>query len=188
MMAFAAYTIALSFGLHMFANVSAEPSRLILHSDRQLRSGIAFAAVASLGLVLVGPYILSILGAAYAAHGSTALRLAALAAVPMVLTKSYLFTCRATRHIREGTLVAFVTGVAAVVAATASATSFGLAGMAGAWLAVQAVTGAGAAIRRRSLLRSATLQAQRADPSHATSPQVIASERQVGDIPLSSGI
>jgi O-antigen/teichoic acid export membrane protein len=160
MMATAAYTIALSYGLHMFADISAEPSALVRHSGRQLRAGLAFATLASVGLVAVGPFILSILGHEYASHGANALRLAALAAVPMVVTKSYLFTCRATNRIREGTLVAFVTGLVAVAAAAVAGGSYGLAGMAGAWLVVQAATGIGTAVRRNSLLRNATRDAE----------------------------
>jgi glycosyltransferase involved in cell wall biosynthesis/O-antigen/teichoic acid export membrane protein len=160
MMATAAYTIALSYGLHMFADVSAEPTALVRHSGRQLRAGLAFATLASAGLVVVGPFILSILGHEYAVHGANALRLAALAAVPMVVTKSYLFTCRATHRIREGTLVAFGTGVVAVGASAVAAGSYGLTGMAAAWLVIQAATGIGAAIRRSSLLRDAAPDAE----------------------------
>jgi O-antigen/teichoic acid export membrane protein len=188
MMATAAYTIALSFGLHMFADISAEPSQLIRHSNRQLRAGLAFAALASVGLVVVGPFVLSILGPEYAAHGTTALRLAALAAVPMVVTKSYLFICRATRRIREGTLVALLSGLVAVGASAVAAGSYGLAGMAGAWLVVQVATGIGTAIRRTSLLRKVTRDAELLRGSSAAAHQVVGPElRHVGDVPLSTG-
>jgi O-antigen/teichoic acid export membrane protein len=152
MMAFASYMVALSFGLHLFAEISNEPSQLLRLSRQQLRSGLLFATVATVVLIAVGPLVLSILGHAYESHGATPLRIAALAAVPMVVTKSYLFTCRATRRIREGATAATVTGVAAVSLAVVGAKAFGLSGIAGAWLAVQLVAAGWAALRLRALL------------------------------------
>jgi O-antigen/teichoic acid export membrane protein len=155
MMALAAYMVPLSFGLHLFAEVSDQPSELARLSRHQLRSGVSIAAVATVGLITLGPLVLSILGPAYASHGTTPLRLAALAAVPMVVMKSYLFTCRATGRIREGTAAAAVTGATAVGLAAVGAGSLGLPGIAGAWLAVQVVAALGAALRLRILVAGA---------------------------------
>jgi O-antigen/teichoic acid export membrane protein len=152
MMAYAAYMVPLAFGLHLFAEVSDQPSELARLSRHQLRSGIAIAGIATAGLIILGPLVLSILGPAYASHGATPLRLAALAAVPMVVMKSYLFTCRATGRIREGTVAAAITGATAVCLAVVGAGSLGLPGIAGAWLAVQVVAAVGAALRLRVLV------------------------------------
>jgi O-antigen/teichoic acid export membrane protein len=151
MMALAAYMVPASFGLHLFAEISDQPSELATHSRYQLRSGVLFAAAATIGLITVGPFVLSALGPAYASHGTTPLRIAALAAVPMVVMKSYLFTCRATSRIREGTIAAAISGVIAVGLAIAGARSLGLPGMAAAWLAVQSVAALWAGFRLRTL-------------------------------------
>jgi O-antigen/teichoic acid export membrane protein len=152
MMAFAAYTIPMSFGLHLFAEIADESSEVAMHSRRALRSGIAFGSVATVALVVLGPIFLRFLGPAYALHGAVPLRLAALAVVPMVVTKTYLFACRALRLIAEGTLAATVSGVLAVGLAIPGARAFGLSGIAEAWLAAQLLSAAWAGFRLRSLI------------------------------------
>jgi O-antigen/teichoic acid export membrane protein len=178
MMALASYTVPLSFGLHLFAEVSGEPSELARHSRHQLRSGISFAAAATVGLVALGPLVLSILGGAYASNGSTPLRILALAAVPMVVIKAYLFTCRATRRIREGTLVAGCTGVAAVGLAVAAAPTMGLSGVAGAWLAVQVIAAVWAAIRLRTVVSAGSPGTETTGPLVGAPKQVTARSYQ----------
>jgi O-antigen/teichoic acid export membrane protein len=174
MMALAAYTVPMSFGLHLFAEISDQPSEIVEHGRRQLRSGILLAAVATIGLVALGPLVLSILGPAYASHGTTAIRLAALAAVPLVVMKCYLFTCRATGRIREGTIAALLSGVTAVGLAVVAASSLGLAGMAGGWLIAQLVSALGAAFRLRTLLSRAHAASEAASTPRAAAEQMVA--------------
>ena len=147
MMSFAAYSIPWSFGLHLFAELADSPAELARRGARTLRSGIAIV-----GVLVLGPTVLSILGPAYRAHGSTALRIAVLAAIPMVVMKAYLFTCRATGRLREGTIVATVTGITAVTLAIVLAPSLGLPGIAIAWLGVQTAGALVAAARLRSFV------------------------------------
>jgi O-antigen/teichoic acid export membrane protein len=173
MMAFAAYTVSLSFGLHLFAEVSDQPSELVRLSRQQLRSGISFAAAATVGLIAFGPFILSILGPAYASHGSTALRVAALAAVPMVVMKSYLFTCRATRRIAEGATAAAITGAVAVGLAAVGASALGLSGIALGWLAVQTLAALWATLRLRALRSAAPPETQSDEAVLATPERVV---------------
>jgi O-antigen/teichoic acid export membrane protein len=154
MMAIGAYTISMSFGLNMFAEAAWAPSELQKNVRHALRLGLSLAAAASAALLLLGPFVLAILGSAYADHATGTLRLMALVAVPMVVTKSYLFTCRATGRMREGTLAATVIGIAAVGLAAAGAQSVGLSGIAGGWLAVQAVAALAAGLRLRMLVFS----------------------------------
>jgi O-antigen/teichoic acid export membrane protein len=151
MMALAAYTVPISFGLHLFAEISDTPLELVRHLRDSLRLGIPVAGVATVGLVTLGPLVLSILGSGYADHGSTPLRLVALAAMPMVVTKSYLAVCRGTGRIREGTVFAGIVGTAAVCLALWAAQAFGLSGIAATWLTVQVIAAVGAAVRLRTL-------------------------------------
>jgi hypothetical protein len=151
MMAFAAYSIPWSFGLHLFAEIAAAPAELARRSRESLRSGVLIAGGATLGLIALGPTVLTLLGGGYAAHGSGPLRLAALAAIPMVVVKAYLYTCRATQRLREGTLVAFSAGAGAVALATATAPHFGLTGIAGSWLLAQTLGAIWAGFRIRTM-------------------------------------
>ncbi len=151
MMAFAAYSIPWSFGLHLFAEIAAAPAELARRSRESLRSGVLIAGVATIGLIALGPTVLRLLGGGYAAHGSGPLRLAALAAIPMVVVKAYLYMCRATRRLREGTLVAFSAGAGAVGLALATAPHFGLTGIAGSWLLAQTLGAVWAGYRIRAM-------------------------------------
>ncbi len=157
MMAFAAYSISWSFGLHLFAEIAAAPADLARRSRDTLRSGVLIAGVATIGLIALGPLVLTILGHGYAAHGSGPLRLAALAAIPMVVVKAYLYTCRATRRLREGTLVAFGAGAGAVALAVATAPHFGLTGIAGSWLVAQTLAALWGGLRIRAMTANAEL-------------------------------
>jgi O-antigen/teichoic acid export membrane protein len=135
----------------------------------------SFACVATLGLIVLGPAVLSILGPAYRAHGAIAVRIAALAAIPMVVMKAYLFTCRATGRLREGTLVATATGTIAVTLAIILAPGMRLPGIAVAWLGVQTAGAVVAAIR----LRTFALAPQRVESSAGPMPREPTPEARV---------
>jgi O-antigen/teichoic acid export membrane protein len=152
MMSVAAYTIPTAFGLNLFAEAAGAPSRLADHVRDGFRAAIPLAAAATVALAALGPIVLSILGASYRANGAAPVRIMALAAVPMVVTKVYLATCRATGRMLEGTVVAGVAGIAAVGACAVAASGFGLTGIAVAWLSVQVVTAVGTGLRLRVLL------------------------------------
>jgi O-antigen/teichoic acid export membrane protein len=71
MMSLAAYTISAAFGLNVFAAAAGTPSELGRHVREALRFGMILAAAATLALEALGPFVLSILGPAYAANGAT---------------------------------------------------------------------------------------------------------------------
>lgn len=152
MMSLAAYTIPGAFGLNVFAEAAAAPSELARHVREALRVAVALAAAATVALEALGPFVLSILGQAYASNGATPLRIMALAAMPMVVIKVYLAVCRATGRMLEGTVVAAVTGVVAVGLGAAAANSLGLSGIAAAWLSVTLVAALATGARLRALL------------------------------------
>jgi O-antigen/teichoic acid export membrane protein len=160
MMSLAAYTIPIAFGLNLFAEAAGAPSRLADHVRDGFRVAIPLATAATVALAALGPFILSFLGRSYQANGATPLRIMALAAVPMVVTKVYLATCRAIGRMLEGTVVAAVAGFVAVSAGAIAASGFGLSGIAVAWLSVQVVAAVGTGVRLRVLLlkRGSTLE------------------------------
>lgn len=151
MIAGAGYLLSFSFGLHMFAEVANDPEQIAKIIRKSLRSGFAWALAATVGLLLLGPTVLRLLGHAYAANGAPSLRLIALAALPLVLTSSYLFACRALNLIAEGWVVTTLTALAVLGLAIPAASRFGLEGIAGSWLVTQVVAAAWAAWRLRRL-------------------------------------
>lgn len=163
MIAIAAYTIPTSFGLNMFADIANSPSQVIAHVRNALRSGLLVAGVATVGLFALGPLVLAILGRSYAAAGGGALRIVALATVPMAVLKVYLFTCRALQRMSEGILVAGGVGVLAIALALGLASPLGLPGIASGWTIAQTV-GALAIVLRLRLLVSRTTRDPAAIP------------------------
>jgi len=154
MMSLAAYTIPVAFGLNLFAEAARAPDELARHVREALRVAVTLAAAATLALEALGPLVLSILGHSYASQGSGPLRLTTLAAAPMVVIKVYLAVCRSTGRMAEGTIVAAVTGAAAVGLGVAAASSLGLSGMATAWLSVTVFAALATSIRLRTLLHN----------------------------------
>jgi O-antigen/teichoic acid export membrane protein len=153
MMSAAAYTIAGAFGLNLFAAAVGAPSELARLVRDALRVGVALAAAATVALEVLGPFVLSILGHAYALNGSIPLRILALGAAPSVVGQVYLAVCRATGRMLEGTIVAAVTGVLVMVLGAAAASSFGLTGIAVLYLSVIMVAAVVTGARLRVLVR-----------------------------------
>jgi O-antigen/teichoic acid export membrane protein len=152
MMAAAAQVVPAAFGVNLFAEAAHAPTELALRARDALRSALLLAAAATAGLVAVGPLVLSILGPAYEAAGSGPLRVVALSALPMVVVKVYLATCRSTGRMLEGALVAAFIGAASVILAAIAARDLGLIGVAWAWLGVQLVGALLTGVRLRTLL------------------------------------
>lgn len=141
MMAFAAYTVPMSFGLHLFAGLAKDPKLAGAQRAKALRTGIILALAAALALISFGPMVLGMIGRTYETYGAAPLRLAALAAIPMVFFKAYLYTCRGLARTKEGTAVATIAGVSSVGLAAVLARVNGLEGIAEGWLLVQTIGG-----------------------------------------------
>jgi O-antigen/teichoic acid export membrane protein len=165
MMAVAAYQVSFSFGLHMFAEVAKDPAQVANIIRKSLRSGFGWSVAATVGLLLLGPTVLGLLGHAYAVNGAASLRLVALASLPLVLTRSYLFACRALNLIAEGWLATTVTALVVLGLAIPAASRFGLEGIAGSWLASQVLAAAWAAWRLRRLMAAPDHLSLSAPPS-----------------------
>jgi O-antigen/teichoic acid export membrane protein len=170
MMSLAAYTIPFAFGLNLFAEAAGAPSRLAHHVRDGFRVAIPLASAATIALAVLGPFVLSFLGSPYGRQGGTPVRIMALAAVPMVVTKIYLAVCRATGRLREGTIVAAIAGVTAVTTGVIAASHIGLTGIAVAWLAVQVVTAVATGLRLRTLLPRASSSREVTEPTEGVGP------------------
>jgi O-antigen/teichoic acid export membrane protein len=163
MMAMAAYTIPTAFGLNLFAHAAGAPKELARHVRDALRAAFSLAGAATVALAVLGPFVLSILGPTYASKGTAPLWFMALAAVPMVMTKAYLATCRATGRMLQGTLVAAVNGVTAVSVGAVASSGFGLSGIAVAWLSVQLASAIFTGTRLRAILLSSRTAVEDSD-------------------------
>ena len=142
MMAFVLYIIPIQVGMTTFAEAAHEPDALRGLIRRGLRSSLALGVAGIFVVAATGPYVLRILGDAYAAQGSTPLRILVLAVIPMAFLQSYFVHCRSLGRFREATGTGVVVGAVSVAAAVLVAPSAGLEGIAIAWLAAQSL-GAG---------------------------------------------
>jgi O-antigen/teichoic acid export membrane protein len=166
MMSLAAYTIPIAFGLNLFAEAAGAPADIARHVRAALGTALSLGTAATVVLAALGPFVLPIIGSQYASGGATPLRVMALATVPMVVIKAYLATCRATGRMFEGTVVAAITGVAAVSVGVAAASGSGLTGLAAAWLSIQIAEALLTGIRLRTLLLKPHGGVERAGGGH----------------------
>lgn len=153
MMAWVVYVVPIQVGLNLFAEAAHRPREL----GQTVRHGIALSLVlgiaAAAGSAVVGPMLLSVLGPGYAAAGTTPLRILVVAVVPFTFIQAYFSVCRARQQLTEAILTGAIAGIAGVGAATVAGMDRGLTGMAVAWLVVQVVAGAWAALRLSALAR-----------------------------------
>ncbi|MER5470783.1 hypothetical protein ABZX90_19750 [Streptomyces sp. NPDC002935] len=98
--AYVPYLLARNMGTSLLAESMRGPERLVEHSRRVLRhSGLLLGGV-TVVLIAAAPQILSLFGAAYAAEGTTLLRLLALSALPNLLLSVAIDVARARRRLR----------------------------------------------------------------------------------------
>jgi len=151
MMAWDVFIIHIQVGMTLFAEASHEPDMLAVTVRRAIRSALAIGACGALGMMLVARIALSFLGSAYAAAGTVPLRILVFAVLPTAFIQAYFAACRATRRLSEAVVTGLVSGLLSVGVAAFAGLTFGLTGMAVAWLAIQALTGLWAILRLRRL-------------------------------------
>ncbi len=162
MMAWVVMIIPISVGQTLFAEAAREPEQIPQATRHGLITALGLGLAAAAGMIVVARFALALLGSAYADAGENALRLLVLTVVPFSLIQAYYAICRARQRLTEATLAGVVFGTAAVSAAIAAGVALGLTEMAAAWLGVQLVAGAWAAIRLRQLVREMALQPRQA--------------------------
>ncbi len=151
MMAWVVMIIPISVGQTLFAEAAREPERTGAATRHGLFTSLALGVLAAVGMALLARFALGLLGGAYADAGVGALRVLVLTVIPFSLTQAYYAICRARGHLREAVAAGTVFGLAAVGAALTAGISYGLTAMAVAWLLVQCLAGAWAALRLRTL-------------------------------------
>ncbi|MEV4866730.1 lipopolysaccharide biosynthesis protein [Streptomyces ossamyceticus] len=139
--AYVPYLLARNMGTSLLAESVRRPERLVEHGLRVLRhSGLLLIGI-TVVLVVAAPQILSLFGAAYAAEGSTLLRLLALSALPNLLLSVAIDVARARRRLRwavtlQVVLCVMVLGLAGLLMPVLGVTGAGVA-----WLVTQCVLG-----------------------------------------------
>jgi O-antigen/teichoic acid export membrane protein len=149
MMAWVVYVVPISVGITSFAEAAQRPDEMPALMRRALRSSLIIGALAAVATIVLAHFALSLLGPRYAAAGTTPLRILVLAVLPLAFTQGYFAACRARRALGEAIATGMVSLALGVGAAAAVGPTYGLTGMALAWLVVQTATGAFAFFRLR---------------------------------------
>ena len=146
------YLIANSMTSAFTVEAAADTKQIVLHSRRVLQQTARLVVPAAIAIFAVAPFGLGFYGSAYAAEGTTLLRLLAVAAAPMILNTWYLSYARVTNHIKA---IIFNQGLACVL--TLGLTwlwlpVYGISGIGMAWLCSQSCVAALVAFRTAPML------------------------------------
>jgi O-antigen/teichoic acid export membrane protein len=148
MAAWAVTVIPISVGTALFSEVVHGPDQLARHARRALVASLALGVPAALALAVLADPFLSLMGAGYAGAGAAPLRILVLGILPVSVLHTYFGVCRARPGgLREAIVTAAAGSATALVASAVAASSWGLVGMAWAWVAGLAPAGAWAAWR-----------------------------------------
>ncbi len=123
------YLLALS----LFAERSGDSGLLHRHVRRTLAFGFTLSVAIVVGVLIVAPYALRIFGPAYAANGTTALRVLILCGPAYVIKDHYVSICRAQGRLQHASKVMAVGTVAEVTGAVVGGVLGGLIGICAGW-------------------------------------------------------
>jgi len=104
-------------------------------------------------MAVLAPHLLALLGNAYAAAGTTPLRILLVSVFPLAFTQAYFAISRARQRLGEAILIGVVTAGVSVLAAAIGGATHGLEGIAVGWTVTQSVTGVICLQRIRAMWR-----------------------------------
>jgi O-antigen/teichoic acid export membrane protein len=159
MMASVVFFVPIQIGVSLYAELSHDRASIERVALQALRMSLGLGALCALVAAILVGIPLSMLGHGYAAGGVDPFRIVVIAVLPMTVIEVYCAVCRGLGRLNEAIATGLISAVASLAATVAVASSYGLVGIATAWLAVQAVTGAWAGIRLIWLLRIAPARA-----------------------------
>jgi O-antigen/teichoic acid export membrane protein len=139
-----AYTLflaAYNMGSSLIVEAAHAPERLAENGRRILRHSGALLTLAALLLGLTAPWLLRLFGPGYAEHGTTLLRLLALAAVPNLLVGVAVDVARARRRLAWAVGLQAVLCVLVLGLSTLLLPIMGVTGVGVAWLATECALG-----------------------------------------------
>jgi O-antigen/teichoic acid export membrane protein len=152
------YLLALS----LFAERSGDPGLLHRHVRRTLPLGLALSGGIILFIEIVAPYALHIFGPAYAANGTTALRILILVGPAYVIKDHYVSIRRAQSRLAGAAKIMAIGTTVEIVGSAVGGVLFGLTGICLGW-----VIGASC---EAILLSPAVLQVYRRTPTDEPEP------------------
>jgi O-antigen/teichoic acid export membrane protein len=143
------YLIPSGMGQSMIAHTAGDPARADAARRAMVRRSLMLVVPAA-AVLAVGAYpVLWLFGESYARHGAWALALAALSAVPQVVTASTVAQARVQQHMKVLVVVPGTLAVAVLAGAWLLMPVLGITGVALAWLVVQLVGAAVLLLRAR---------------------------------------
>jgi O-antigen/teichoic acid export membrane protein len=151
MLAGIVFVVPSSNGLALFAEITNHPERRRQRSLQSIRTSLLFGLPVAVCLGVAANWAMPLLGDGYEA-GITPVRVLIAGVVPMTFLETYVANCRALHNLREPGITCAIGGAATIMAAAFGGLTFGLNGVAAAWLAVQCVIGLWAALRLKSML------------------------------------
>jgi O-antigen/teichoic acid export membrane protein len=139
-MALPLYVVSASTGASLVVAAAADESRLPMYARKAMLQTACLVVPAAAVLAIAPGLVLGVFGDAYADHGSTTLRLLAIAAIPNVVTALYISGLRVRR--RMLTVLAVLGGLCGTVIALSLVlvAHEGIAGVGLAWLIGESVT------------------------------------------------
>lgn len=158
MMAWVVYIIPISVSQNLFADISHDPDNVDEAIRYSNRTSLILGSSGAILALLLANFMLSLLGAEYAAAGTVPLRILVVGVFPVMFIQAYYAVCRGKNTLDEAIITGFVSGIAGVGIAAAAGVEFGLIGMAATWLGVQTLTALWAAVRLRMLSRQTAVQ------------------------------
>jgi O-antigen/teichoic acid export membrane protein len=123
------YLLALS----LFAERSGDPGLLHRHVRRTLPFALALIGAIVLVVELAAPYVLRIFGPAYAANGTTALRILILVGPAYVIKDHYVSICRAQHRMAHGSRIMAIGTSVEVAGSALGGVLWGLTGICVGW-------------------------------------------------------
>ncbi len=123
------YLLALS----LFAERAGDPGLLHRHVRRTLPLGLALSGALVLAVEIAAPYALRLFGPAYAANGTTALRILILVGPAYVIKDHYVSICRAQGRLSHASKVMAIGTALEVTASTLGGVFGGLSGICFGW-------------------------------------------------------
>lgn len=151
MMAWVVFIVPISISQNLFAEVSRRPVSLNEAVRHTTRTSLVLGGGAAVIVIVLAPFMLSLLGKGYATAGTLPLRILALAVIPVVFIQAYYAVCRGMNRLREANITGLVSGLIGILVATVAGVLYGLTGMAIGWLVTQSVAGIWAGIRLRHM-------------------------------------
>ena len=185
MLAGLAFVAPGSMGMALFAELTHRTHDREAAVRQGLRWALTFGGAVAVALAAGADLLLLLLGPDYRAAGALPLRLLLLGILPVTLIEAYVATCRASGRIAEGGAVCAVSGLLSVAGAVFVGQTYGLVGVALAWLAAQTLAGGWAAWRlslalRRPARAPSSARAPAAAPADAPAPEAEPASLTVG--------